>query len=187
MERQNAMLPQWLLLINLALSFVMVGEIWMTQVSCYPLWGYVGPAEYHAYHIAWWHSIWGVVFVPGGLTTLCALAMLRLRPPGVPPWMVWLGIALQVMIYVLTAAWWGRLMAELESVSGPVYGPMYHRLLVTHWGRVALVTAYGMLQLWMGILCYSGRENDEKSFRDQKRIRGGFRSPKPLPAGDDPA
>jgi len=181
MTRHNGILTQWLLLVNLALSFYMVGAIWLTQVSMYPLWAYVGPAEYHAYHVAWWHSIWGVIFVPGGLTTLCAFAMLRLRPPGVSAWMVWLGVALQLLIYGLTAVWWGRLMAELESVSGPVYGPMYHQLLVTHWGRVALVTAYGMLQLWMSILSYSFRGDDEKSFRRE------FRSPTPLPAGDHPA
>jgi len=181
MKQQNETLPQWLLLVSLALSFTMVGEIWMTQVSCYPLWAYVGPAEYHAYHVAWWHSIWGVVFVPGGLTTLCAFALLRLRPLGVPAWMPWLGIALQALTYGLTALWWGRLMAELESVSGPVYGPMYHHLLVTHWGRVALVTAYGMLQLWIVVACYSFRGDDEKSFRR------GFQSPTPLPAGDHPA
>ena len=183
MKRYTKNMASGLLLVNLALSFYMVGAIWLTQVSCYPLWAYVGPTEYHAYHVAWWQSIWGVIFIPGGLVTLCAFAMLRLRPPGVPAGAVWLGIVLQVLIYVLTAVWWGRLMAELESVSGPIYGPMYHRLLITHWGRVALVTAYGVLQLWMAVVSQSLQENDAKSFRREEFVRPTAQSP----AGNPPA
>jgi hypothetical protein len=183
MKRYTKNVAQWLLLVNLSLSFYMVGEIWLTQVSCYPLWAYVGPAEYHAYHVAWWRSIWGVIFIPGGFVTLCAFAMLRLRPPGVPAGAVWLGIVLQVLIYGLTAAWWGRLMAELESVSGPVYGPMYHQLLLTHWGRVAIVTAYGMLQLWMAVVSLSFQGNNAKSIRGEEFSRQAAQ----YPAGDHPA
>jgi hypothetical protein len=151
MKRYDRTLPPWLLLVQLALSFYMVGCIWLTQVSNYPLWAYVGPAEYHDYHVAWWHSIWGVIFVPGGLVTLCALAMILFRPAGISPRAVWLGVALQVLTYGLTAVWWAPLMARLEATSGPVYGPMYQQLLITHWGRVALVTAYGVLVLWMAV------------------------------------
>ena len=101
--------------------------------------GLRGAADYPAYHIAWWHSIWTVIFIPGGLVTAGAIAMLWLRPPGVPAWAIKASILLQFLIYGLTAVWWGRLMAEMEQVSGPIYGPLYHQLVLSHWLRVALV------------------------------------------------
>ena len=42
-----------LLLLNLALSFMGVGQIWQVQMSSYPLWKFVGVKELHDYHIAW--------------------------------------------------------------------------------------------------------------------------------------
>jgi hypothetical protein len=150
----NATRSRWLLLVNLALSFYCVGAVWLVQVTCYPLWAYVGSAEFEAYHIFWWHSIWGVILGPAGLVFLGALAMLRWRPAAVSLRMVWLGVALQVALYALTAIWWGRWMAELVQVTGPVYGPLFHRLLVTHWLRVALITAYGLLMFRMAALSF---------------------------------
>jgi hypothetical protein len=49
-----------LLLANFALGFYNVGTVWLTQVTCYPLWANVGRAEWPAYHLAWWRSIQGV-------------------------------------------------------------------------------------------------------------------------------
>ena len=48
---------QWLLLCTCALSIYSVGNIWPVQLSSYRLWKYVGRSEFHAYHLAWWHSI----------------------------------------------------------------------------------------------------------------------------------
>ena len=154
MKPSRLNLSQWVLFIGLALDFYMAGIVWLTQVSCYPLWAYVGAADYPAYHIAWWHSIWTVIFIPGGLVTAGAIAMLWFRPPGVPAWAIKASILLQFLIYGLTAVWWGRLMAEMEQVSGPIYGPLYHQLVLSHWLRVALVTAHASLQLWMVIKGY---------------------------------
>lgn len=147
-----------LLLINLALSFYGVGQIWLVQVTCYPLWGFVGRAEFENYHNFWWRSIWGVILGPAGIVLLCALAMLHLRPAAVSLRTAQLGVALQVLLYVLTAIWWGRWMAELVQVNGPNYGPLFHRLLVTHWLRVALITGYALLLLRMAADTFLSRE-----------------------------
>jgi hypothetical protein len=142
-------------LANLAVSFYNVGLIWLTQVVCYPLWAYVGRDQFYAYHGAWWHGIWGVCFVPAGLAVLGAVAMLWVRPPEVPAWQAWVGVALQAATWILTAVWWRRWMAELVAVSGPVYGELYHKILTTHWLRVALVTAYGLLMFRMAAESFS--------------------------------
>jgi hypothetical protein len=140
---------RWLLLFNLAAGFYGVGNVWLVQLTCYPLWTYVGPAEYEAYHNFWWHSIWGDILFPSVLAFLGAIAMLRWRPFGVPKGALWLGVGLQVLLWVLTALMWGRWMAQLIQVSGPVYGALFHKMLVTHWLRVAIVTGYGILQFWI--------------------------------------
>ena len=55
---------RWLLLIVFALSLYGTGQVWLVQLSSYPLWRYVGEAQFPTYHQAWWRSIWGVVLAP---------------------------------------------------------------------------------------------------------------------------
>jgi len=81
-----------LLLLGLsALGLYAVGNIWLVQLVCYRLWSHVGRAEAYAYHIAWWHSIWGVLFVPSGLLFLGALAWPCLRPASLDGGLAWSG------------------------------------------------------------------------------------------------
>jgi hypothetical protein len=70
-------------------------------------------------------------------------------PAGVPRWAVWLGFCLQVLLYALTAVYWGPLMARLSTPESGLSLPLYHTLMQTHWLRVAIVTAYGLLVFWM--------------------------------------
>ncbi len=142
---------RWLLLVNFAIAFYNVGTVWLVQVTCYPLWVVVGRGEFEAYHQAWWHSIWGVILGPGLFGLLGAWAMLWWPPRRVSARAVWLGIALQVAVYLLTAIWWGPLMARLGEVVDPsgTPTPLFRLLLWTHWLRVALITAYGLLMFWM--------------------------------------
>lgn len=61
----------YLLLLTLAFSMIGMGQVWLVQLSSYRLWAYVGPREFESYHIAWWHSIWGPIFVPAGFAVRC--------------------------------------------------------------------------------------------------------------------
>lgn len=140
---------QWLLLVTCALSLYSVGNIWPVQLSSYRLWRYVGPREFHAYHVAWWHSIWGVILGPAVLVFFGAVLMVWWSVPGVPRWATWAGLALQIALVLGTAIWWGPLMARLEQPNGELALERFHLLMRTHWLRVAIVTAYGALTLWM--------------------------------------
>jgi hypothetical protein len=142
---------RWLLLVNFAIAFYNVGTVWLVQWTCYPLWVFVGRGEWEAYHLAWWHSIWGVILGPGLLGFLGSWAMLWWRPARISTRAVWLGITLQVATYFLTAVWWAPLMARLVEVVDPSGMPtlLFRLLLLTHWLRVALITAYGLLMFWM--------------------------------------
>jgi hypothetical protein len=140
---------QWLLLGTCALGLYGMGQVWLVQLSSYKLWAYVGELEFRSYHQAWWQSIWGVILAPAVLLLIGALLMLWWRAPGVPAWATWLGAALQIVLLLGTAAWWGPLMARLETAAVGLSPERYQLLMTTHWIRVGIVSAYGLLALWM--------------------------------------
>lgn len=166
-------MKKWVLLLNLAFSLMGTGQIWMVQLSSYPLWAYVGPHELHNYHIAWWHSIWIPLFIPAGLAIICNIGLFWFRPATVPRSSVWAAIALMFVTYGLTFIWWGPLMAligatpqEFQAVFkwGPLLDIMGMRnktqkqlfdlLMVTHWLRFILLSAYGILIFWMTFVAF---------------------------------
>jgi hypothetical protein len=148
--------------LNFAVAFYNVGTIWLVQVTCYPLWAVVGRDEFASYHEAWWHSIWGVILGPAGFGLLGALAMIWWRPPRVRLRAVWLGVGLTVAVLLLTAVWWAPLMARLTQAVNPdgAWTPEFRLLLTSHWLRVALVTAYGLLVFWMALVSFAPEESE---------------------------
>jgi hypothetical protein len=138
-----------LLFMTSALGMYAVGNIWFVHLVSYALWPYVGKQEAYAYHIARWHSIWGVLFVPAGVVLLGSIAMLWVRPEGVSRPTLQVGFGLQLFVYLITAAWFGPLMARLASPDTGLSLPLYHLLMTTHWVRFALFTAYGILCVYM--------------------------------------
>lgn len=140
---------QWLLMGTCALSFYGVGQVWLVQLSSYPLWTYVGEREFGAYHAAWWRSIWGVILAPAAALTMGSVLMLWWRAPGIPAWAAWLGVSLQIALLLGTAIWWAPLMARLEAPNGGLLRERYRTLMISHWLRVGIVTAYALLLLWM--------------------------------------
>jgi hypothetical protein len=80
---------------------------------------------------------------------LSSLLMPWWRAPGVPAWATWSGFALQVALLLGTAIWWGPLMAHLGAPNGGLLLERYRLLMITHWLRVGIVTAYALLAIWM--------------------------------------
>ena len=109
---------EWLLLGTCAFSLYGMGQVWLVQQSSYRLWAYVGDREFRAYHLAWWHSIWGVILAPAAILTIGSVLMLWWRAPGVPAWATWFGLGLQAALFLGTAIWWGPLMARVEAPNG---------------------------------------------------------------------
>jgi len=149
---------QWMLLLTLAASSYDVGTIWMVQIG-YRLWPYVAPNDFDAYHGAWWLKIIPVVFPVAALALFGSMAMIWWRPSGVMPTPLWLNVILQLATPALTLALWGRWQAQTHFarlVDGTL-DPTYARIMGTHWIRVALITANGLLALWMMIEHLSSR------------------------------
>ena len=144
-QHRNPGLGYWLLLATAILALYGVANIWLVQLVCYRLWTHVAAHEFYGYHLAWWRSIWGVIFVPSGLALCGAIAMLWLHPRGVSSVLLWAALDLQIALYILTAAWWGPLMARLATREQGLLLPNYRMLMSTHWLRVAIVTAFGLL------------------------------------------
>lgn len=140
---------QWLLIVTVFLAVAGVGQVWLVQLSSYRLWAFVGPREISTYHTEWWHSIWFVVIVPACLVFVASGAMLMMPPPGVPRISLEIGFALEGLLLLGTAIYWGPLMARLANSEGGLDESRYHELLRTHWIRVVIVTAYGLLVFWM--------------------------------------
>jgi hypothetical protein len=161
MSSRTELASKWVQLISLAASCYNVGTILMTQLG-YRLWARVGHAEFEDYHKAWWYGWRGIqpiAFPSGIVATLGALAQLHWRSPRVPSWMVWLNITALMQAWVMTAVWWGRWQGQLKRArqEDGSLDPLYRRLLTTHWLRVALFTAGGILQLWMAVKSFLAR------------------------------
>ncbi len=164
-------MKKWVLLLNLALSMIGAGQVWLVQLSSYPLWKHVGQHEFHSYHIAWWHSIWIPIFIPAGLALLCSIGLFWFRPAAVPRRSVWAAMSVLFIAYVLTYIWWAPLMALIGATSAEALavfkwapwfnsigmraktqGELYDVLMATHWLRVALFSAYATVLFWMTLV-----------------------------------
>lgn len=138
----------WVLIWTTALAWYHVGFVWLVQVVAWPLFGYVGRNEFEAYHRAWWRGIRYVLFVPSGLAFIGGLYLLFASPQGVPEWLLALAFGMYVLMYVLTAIWWGPQQAKLTDTRSP----RFRLILRTHWVRTALVSANALCFLVAVIL-----------------------------------
>jgi len=90
-----------LLLGHAALTFYMVGVIWFVQLVHYPLFRRVGRTEFAAYEqehmlrTGW--VVAGPMLLEMGLVTVVAWE--------IGGWLSWAGLALAVLIWVVTACW----------------------------------------------------------------------------------
>jgi hypothetical protein len=138
--------------LNLVVSFYNTGVIWLIQGMCYPLFGAVGAQEWPAYHREHWRRLRLVVFAPAILALLCALLLLVQHPAGAPLSVLRLGLALQMAGFLLTAGVWAPMHRRLTQEGNHLM--LLRRLLLTHWLRVVLVTAYAILSLWWMLLVF---------------------------------
>lgn len=134
------------LLVHLAATLFMVGVIWFVQIVHYPLFGRVGTAGFVAYSEA--HSrLTGYVVGPPMLAELATgIALLFVRPEGVPASLAWAGIVLLAVVWVSTAL----LQVPQHRALGSGFDRGAHRLLVvSNWVRTAAWSCRGLLVLWM--------------------------------------
>ena len=64
-----------ILLFALTFALYRVGDIWTFQVVLFPLWPMVCPEDFPAYQQKHFHSIFGVIFAPMGLSAAGAVLL----------------------------------------------------------------------------------------------------------------
>jgi hypothetical protein len=94
-------LPKLALLLWSALSFWVLGQIWLVQIVIYPLFAKVGDAEYIAYHRFYSRRIPLPVILPGFASFLLPVALAYFGP-GMPAWMTTANIALGLIGLAVT-------------------------------------------------------------------------------------
>lgn len=127
----------------------MTGLIWFVQVVHYPLTGSVGAGALGAYQAEHMRRTSWVVGPPMLVEAATAAWLLFEPPAGVPPWTLWVGAGLLVVVWMSTALLQvpahNRLLNEASTQAVP-------RLVSTNWIRTFGWTARAGLALWMLVL-----------------------------------
>jgi hypothetical protein len=140
---------QWVLLVQLAATWFLVGLIWFVQRVHYPLFDRVERAAFAAFEREHQRRTTWVVAPPMLVELALAVWLACERPPGVPGWMVWLGLALVAGIWLSTAL----LQVPRHQILALGYEPRVHRqLVITNWLRTLAWSVRGLLAVVMPIL-----------------------------------
>ena len=133
------------LLIQITSTWFLIGLIWTIQVVHYPLFAAVGPDRFVDYEAAHARLITFVVGPAMLIEAVTALLFITNRPPAIPAWIAWTGLALVAVIWISTVAIQvpahGRLAEGFEAAT-------HARLVGSNWIRTAAWTARGLLLAW---------------------------------------
>jgi hypothetical protein len=135
-----------LALVNLVATAFMTGLIWFVQVVHYPLFARVGRDDFAAYEAS--HArLTTLVVGPVMLVEAATAALLLVVPPlGVPRWALWVGLALVVGIWLITAF----LSVPQHSTLQAGFDERAHgSLLWSNWLRTFAWTARTALMAWV--------------------------------------
>ncbi|HEU0077488.1 MAG TPA: hypothetical protein VFQ76_07545 [Longimicrobiaceae bacterium] len=135
---------EWVLLLNVASTGVMIGVIWLVQVVHYPLFGGVGRDGWTGYAAAHGRRTTWVVGPPMLVELATGIALVLRPPQGIPPAALWAGLALIAVAWASTAL----LQVPRHRVLGAGWDAAAHRSLVAgNWLRTAAWTLRGVLLL----------------------------------------
>jgi hypothetical protein len=154
------MLPSALsdLVLLFALTFALyrLGDIWVFQVVLFPLWSRIRSEDFPQYHQAHFRSIVGVIFLPMGLQLMGAFLLCIFPPAGSPAWLLYAALLLQFLLLLSLAFWVPFQLRIAREGNSPA---LVKRLVRWHWSRVANITAYAAVVLfiaWMRLRIGAG-------------------------------
>lgn len=132
-----------LLLVHAAVTWAMVGVIWLVQLVQYPGFPRVGGAEFGAFHGHHASRITWIVAPLMGAELATGLALVGTDLPGLSGLFLWTGLAL----IAVNAAWTAFVSVPLHgSLSGRTPERM-HKLVCTNWVRTIAWSARGVWAL----------------------------------------
>jgi hypothetical protein len=125
--------------IHLAVTWMLVGLIWVVQILVYPQFRRVAPAEFKDYHFAHCFRI-GLIIAPLLFIEIATSAWLLYEGRQTQPFIVSTGLI--PVIWLCTAVFQApihlRLMRGFDA-------PLIRRLILTNWIRTLAWTARGIL------------------------------------------
>ena len=138
----------WLFLITFVLVFYGMGAASVESFVNYATWPLIGANEFRAYHRALSPLIIGYMVIPMLVATILTILLLWFRPATIPPWMVWLAIVLQLIVWISTATIQLPIQGQLSADGLSL--PLIDRLRITSfWFRRVPHIANAFLFLWM--------------------------------------
>jgi hypothetical protein len=129
-----------ILLANVAATLFMTGVGWFVQVVHYPLFGSIGPEEFHSYHEAHSRLTTRVVLVPMTVELITSAWLVVDRPAAVGAAPVWVGLALALF------TWGSTVLVQMPQhrALGPAGVPA---LVALSWPRTVAWTAHSAVVL----------------------------------------
>lgn len=139
------MFMNWLFVVNLAATLIMVGAIWVVQLVHYPLFAQVGAPTFQMYHADHNVLITYIVLPMMLLEAGTAALFIIQRPSYISTAAAWLGL-------ILVGVAWGAtlfLSVPQHSILAHGFNAEAHRILVsTNWFRTIAWSLRGVLVLW---------------------------------------
>ena len=139
--------PNAFLLLNLALSFYLVGAIWAHEVDTFRTWKLICRTDFPTVQAVHWRKLPYWIFTPLGLALIGSIILIRYHPAVAPDWAIWRNLCAQLASHLLTAVFWGPWQAKLSKDPRGPDSPYLAKILATHWVRTALIGAYALILL----------------------------------------
>jgi hypothetical protein len=136
----------YLLVFCLALAWYCTSTAWLAQRVTYPLFGLVGKDRFVAYYAAYETWIPVPVICPVLLLMSLSVLFVWFRPVGVPSWLAWSGLALEMGNGISTIAL--QVPAHSKLSRGGFDTDTHVRLVTTNWIRTFGFTLHALLLSW---------------------------------------
>jgi hypothetical protein len=138
----------WPYILAFALIFYANGAAFVESFVNYPSWRLIGANEFLGYHQFISPRVVAFLVVPALSATVLTGIMLKYRPASIPAWSVWTALALQVVVWVSTAAIQIPLQLEFSS-KGFSEERLASLLISNFWLRRIPLAVAAALFLWM--------------------------------------
>ena len=139
--------PNIFLLLNLALSFYLVGAIWAHEIDIFRSWKFIVAKDFATFQSVHWRKVPYWIFTPLALALIGSMALIWYHPQASPSWAIWGNLACQLTSHLLTAIYWGRWQAKLSNDERGPASPYLAKILRTHWIRTLLINTYALILL----------------------------------------
>ena len=147
-ENSSSRFSTWLFLITFSLIFYGMGASFVESFVNYPTWKLIGSAEFRAFHQTLGPLIVGFMVIPLIIATVLTILLLWFRPVSIPPWMLWLSLALQIVVWISTALFQLPIQFELSNTGLSI--DAVDQLIYTNlWFRRVPALLNNVLFLWM--------------------------------------